>query len=87
MDRFRKAIGAISVGLAGAALVEQLKRPAGSRTWHGAVLGVPYDFRPPTAERVREAIWNPDNPSLVSPTAFGVGWTLNLYRLIHPTEA
>jgi hypothetical protein len=43
---------------------------------------VPYDFRPPTVARVRSRVWNPDDPHLVQPHAFGVGWTLNVGRLV-----
>jgi hypothetical protein len=37
---------------------------------------VPYDFRRPTVARLRERMWNPQAP-LVTPRAFGVGWTVN----------
>ena len=46
----------------------------------GRFLRVPYDFRFPTLARFRERIWNPDDPSIVTPTVFGVGWALNLYQ-------
>lgn len=65
------AIGVIAV-------VQQLRRPAEERTWHGKVGGyIPYDFRMPTADRFREVYWNPEGP-LVSSKAWGVGWALNL---------
>jgi hypothetical protein len=41
---------------------------------------VPYEFRPPTWERIRDAYWNPESDSLFSSRVFGVGWTVNLYR-------
>jgi hypothetical protein len=41
---------------------------------------VPYDFRLPTWARVRERMWAPDRPGLLSPQVFGVGWTVNLGR-------
>lgn len=69
-----------------AALADQLRRPAAERTWHGRVAGVPYDFRRPTLARLRATFWNPDNPSLLAPHVFGVGWSVNLYRLAHPKE-
>lgn len=60
------------------AVVQELRRPAEQRTWHGKVAGfVPYDFRKPTLDRFREAYWNPAG-SLVSNKAWGVGWVLNL---------
>jgi hypothetical protein len=60
------------------AVVQELRRPADERTWHGTVAGfVPYDFRKPTADRFRETYWNPQGP-FVSSKVFGVGWAPNL---------
>ena len=59
------------------AVVQELRKPANERTWHGKVGGfVPYDFRKPTVERFREAYWNDAGP-IMSPRAFGVGWVPN----------
>ena len=41
----------------------------------------PYDFRRPTAARVRERLWNPEG-SLVVAQPFGMGWTLNVGKLL-----
>jgi len=51
-----------------------------SRT--GKFLGVPYDWRPPTAARVRSRWWNPDEPRLFTPKAFGWGFDVNIARLL-----
>ncbi|MBF9066849.1 DUF5808 domain-containing protein [Streptacidiphilus fuscans] len=67
--------------LVGAALAKELGQPAEDRTWHGRIAGLPYDFRPPTLARVRAEFWAPDNPSLLTPHAFGIGYGLNLGRL------
>ena len=48
---------------------------------HGTFLKVPYDFRIPTVKKFRERMWNPDDPRLVTPSAFGIGWTPNAYQL------
>jgi len=69
----------IALGIA--AVSQQLKRPAEERDWQGKVAGVPYDLRIPTPSRIRERWWNPDDPRLFTPHVFGVGWSLNLYRL------
>ncbi|MEE9178102.1 MAG: hypothetical protein V3U46_06695 [Acidimicrobiia bacterium] len=59
------------------AVIQELRKPAGERTWHGKVADlVPYDFRKPTIERFRETYWNPDGPILPS-KVWGVGWALN----------
>jgi hypothetical protein len=77
------AIGA----LAGAALAKELGQPPQDRTWHGRILGLPYDFRPPTAARLRESLWDPDNDALLTPHAFGIGYSVNLGRLARPLRA
>lgn len=70
--------------LAVAAVVQQLRRPPQERTWYGTIAGVPYDFRIPTVERLRATFWNPNNPNLLVPQPFGIGWSINFYRLMHP---
>ncbi len=66
-----------------AAVVQELRKDPDEREWHGTVFGfVPYDLRPPTVERVKSAMWSPDDPRLLKPHAFGVGWTLNVGRLV-----
>jgi hypothetical protein len=68
-----------------AALREQLRLPPEERTWHGKIAGrIPYDFRLPTAERLRTTFWNKQTAEIVVPQAFGIGWTINLYPLLHP---
>ncbi|MBU4240888.1 MAG: DUF5808 domain-containing protein [Actinomycetia bacterium] len=48
----------------------------------GELFGIiPYDFRTHTWARVKERMWNPEEERIVVPRVFGVGWTLNLYRL------
>jgi hypothetical protein len=81
MRSLNKMIRWIALGLTALAVIEQLRRPREDRTWEGEVLGVvPYDFRMPTLDRVRERWWNPDEPRLFVPQVFGVGWTINLAR-------
>jgi Family of unknown function (DUF5808) len=71
----------IAVAMLISALGREFSKPAAERTWQGKVWQVvPYDFRPPTWERVRERMWAPDRPGLLSPQVFGVGWTVNLGR-------
>ena len=65
-----------------ASIIRELRLPKQKRTWHGVVFGkVPYDLRPPTFDRLKAAIWNPRDSRIVVPTAFGVGWTVNLAAL------
>jgi hypothetical protein len=81
VDRVLTVAGA---ALVGAAVVTELCKPAGERTWHGHVAGVPYDLRPPTMARMQASLWDPDNPALLVPQVFGVGWSVNLARLTRP---
>src|ERR1700726_800046 len=77
----RRLVRLAVVGLFVAAVATELSKPEEERTWHGRVGGVvPYDFRPPTWERIRSAYWNPDSDSLFTDRVFGVGWAVNLHR-------
>jgi hypothetical protein len=68
-------------GLVVAAIATELRKPEPERTWEGRVFGVvPYDFRPPTWQRIKEAYWNPESDHLFSDRVFGVGWAVNLHR-------
>lgn len=62
-----------------AAIYQELRKPPEARTWNGKVAGaVPYDFRLPTLDRLRDAYWNPDSEQLFSEKVFGVGWAVNI---------
>jgi hypothetical protein len=77
----RRLIRFATFALVAAAVATELAKPAEERTWQGRVIGVvPYDFRPPTWQRIREAYWNPESDRLFSDRVFGVGWAVNLYR-------
>jgi hypothetical protein len=76
---------AIAVAAVGAAVATELSKPAEDRTWHGTIVGVvPYDFRRPTPDSVREKLWNPRG-NFWSPSVFGVGWAPNLGRIAAQT--
>ena len=77
----RRAVRFAAVALIVAAVASEMAKPEAERTWQGRVLGVvPYDFRPPTWDRIRSAYWNPSSDRLFSDRVFGVGWAMNLYR-------
>ena len=48
---------------------------------HGTFMRVPFEFRVPTVERVRERWWNPEDESILTQHVFEVGWSLNLYQI------
>jgi len=77
----RRLLRVTVVALVVAAVVTELRKPEEDRTWHGYLGGVvPYDFRPPTWDKIRDAYWNPDSEELFSDRVFGVGWAVNLHR-------
>lgn len=61
------------------AVYQELRKPPGSRTWHGRLLGfVPYDFRLPTPQRIRDTYWNTASNRVFTDRPIGVGWSVNL---------
>lgn len=81
LHRARRLVRFMAFGLVVAAVATELAKPEPERTWEGRVFGiVPYDFRPPTWQRIRDAYWNPNSDRLFSDRVFGVGWALNLHR-------
>ena len=80
--KLRSLLILAGTAMTAAVVIDQLRRPAVERDWHGVVLGVPYDLRRPTLQRVMQAVWNPQDPRLFTPRAFGIGWTVNLHRLL-----
>ena len=53
----------------------------------GRFLGVPYDFRVPTADRIRDRFWNEDDERIFTPMVFGAGWSINLFRVVEKFQA
>ena len=49
----------------------------------GKFIGIPYDWRKPTLERLKSRLWNPNAP-LVSGRWYGWGYDFNMYALLHP---
>jgi Family of unknown function (DUF5808) len=80
--RGKRAAKLIGAALVVAAVAQELRKPSSERTWHGRLVGfVPYDFRPPTVQRFKDAWWNPDDPTIFTDRVFGVGWSVNLGRV------
>ncbi len=72
---------ALGVLLTVAAVSEQLRRPRERRTWQGHIVGLPYDLRPPSPQRIAANWWKPDDDRLLLPRVFGVGWDVKLHQL------
>ena len=78
-----RTIQATFITLALAALFQELEKPQEERKWHGKIAGfIPYDFRPPTIERIKEACWNPHEHRMFTPRVFGLGWAINFHALL-----
>ncbi len=61
------------------AVVQELRKPDEEREWQGSLLGfIPYDFRIPSMEKLRDAYWAPERDGLFSDAVFGVGWSVNI---------
>lgn len=79
--RIRGLVKLVGIGLTFLAISQEMAKPESERTWQGLVLGVvPYDFRPPTWDRFREAYWNSEDERLFTPRPLGVGWGVNFFR-------
>ncbi len=79
----RQMIQATLIAIVLAAICQELEKPAEERKWHGKIGGfIPYDFRMPTKDRMKEAYWNPLERRVFTPEVFGVGWAINFYRLL-----
>ena len=67
------------MGTVVAAVWSELRKPQEQRTWHGKVAGfIPYDFRIPSLDTLRQAYWNPHSPKLFTDRPLGVGWAINI---------
>jgi hypothetical protein len=52
------------------------------RRRQGRFAGLPYDWRRPALDRVRKSVWNPDEPRVLVPKAFGWGYNINFAALV-----
>jgi len=82
MNRLSQFVRNFGFLLLGAAIVDQLRRPAEERTWTGHIAVFPYDFRMPTVDRFLQRYWNPNDDRIFTPQFFGVGWSINLAQIL-----
>ncbi|GAA2755728.1 DUF5808 domain-containing protein [Actinopolymorpha rutila] len=80
--RMDSLVWATTGALVAASLTRELRRPPAERTWQGRIVGVPYDYRLPSVEKVRSAWWAPEDRRLFMPKVFGVGWDVNFGRVV-----
>jgi len=80
---FGNLVRVVMLALVAAAIYKEMRKPPEEREWHGRLANlIPYDFRFPTVERVRERMWNPDDPRIFTEHVFGVGWVINFHTLL-----
>lgn len=84
--KVRSLIRISAAGLAVAAITRELRRPKSERTWHGSLGKIPYDFRIPSAAKLKRSFWAPDDSRILVPRAFGVGWSINVSGLKNKLE-
>jgi len=76
-----------TLALVAAAIYQELKKPKSEREWHGKIADfIPYDFRLPTGEKLRQRFWNPEDPRILTEHVFGVGWAINFYTVLERLE-
>jgi len=77
-----RLVEAAAITITIAAVCQELEKPKEERRWHGKVGLIPYDFRLPTIERLKESYWNPDDSRIFTQEAIGIGWAINFYTLL-----
>ncbi len=81
--RGNKVWNLIFGALVAAAIAQELQKPSPIRRWHGQLLFfIPYDFRVAPLTRVKESVWSPEDDRILMPMAFGVGWSVNIGRIV-----
>ena len=79
---FIRLVQAAAITITIAAVCQELEKPKEERHWHGKLGFIPYDFRLPTLERLKESYWNPDDNRIFTPEAIGIGWGINFFSLL-----
>ncbi|HWE63316.1 MAG TPA: DUF5808 domain-containing protein [Chloroflexota bacterium] len=47
----------------------------------GKLFGIPFDWRRPTGQRIRQRAWNPQDRRVFTPKSFGWGYSINFHEL------
>ena len=83
MKELKGLLKVVGLALVGAAIAQELRKPADERTWRGRLnFSIPYDFTGPTVERVREAYWIAQDGRIFTDRVLGVGWAINTHALL-----
>ena len=77
-----RLVEAAAITVAMVALCQEMEKPREERQWHGKVGFIPYDFRLPTLERLRECCWNTEDNRIFTDKVIGIGWGINFFALL-----
>jgi hypothetical protein len=77
-----RLIQAAAITVTIAAVCQEMEKPKEERHWHGKIGFIPYDFRLPTIERLKESYWNPASSRIFTSEVLGIGWAINFYALL-----
>ena len=80
-------VAGVVVGLAAAAIGQELAKAPEDRAWKGTVAGVPYNFRLEEWPEIANEYWNPDSDRILVPHTIGMGWGVNFAALKRRIEA
>jgi hypothetical protein len=73
----------VIVGLAAAAVGQELAKEPEQRTWKGKVAGIPYNFHIPEWGEVANEYWNPESNRIFTPHVIGMGWGINIAAVVN----
>lgn len=79
----RGFVAGVVVGLAAAAIGQELAKEPEQRTWKGKVAGVPYNFRVGEWPDIAGEYWNPESERILQPRAIGMGWGINFAAVVN----
>jgi len=86
MPKLSTFVTGVAVGLAAAAIGQELQKPADERTWKGKVAGVPYNFNIPEWGQIAGEYWNPSSDQILQPHVIGLGWGINFAALLRRAQ-
>ena len=76
-------VAGVVVGLAAAAIGQELAKAPEDRAWKGTVAGVPYNFRLEEWPEIANEYWNPASNKVIAPHAIGLGWGVNFAAVVN----
>lgn len=82
MAKLNTFVTGVVVGLAAAAVGQELQKDPEERTWKGKVAGIPYNFNVREWGDIANEYWNPSSDQIFQPHVIGLGWGVNFAALL-----